>query len=64
VTSNPAGVNVAVGSSGSASFNIGTAITLTVSNGRSAVWSGGCTGQRNSCTLTLNANASVTANVQ
>jgi hypothetical protein len=28
------------------------------------VWSGACTGTRNSCTLTLNANASVTANVQ
>jgi hypothetical protein len=55
---------VAVGSSGSASFNTGTAIMLTVSNGRSAVWSGACTGTRSTCTLTLNANASVTANVQ
>jgi hypothetical protein len=67
VTSSPAGISVAVGSSGSASFTTGTAITLTVSNGRDAIWSGACSsggGKAKSCTFTLNATASVTANVQ
>jgi hypothetical protein len=67
VTSTPAGINVASGSSMSASFNTGTSITLTVSNGRSAVWSGACSsgGQSAStCKFTLNTNASVTANIK
>jgi len=42
VTSSPAGINVAVGSSGSAPFTTGTSITLSVSNGRDAIWSGAC----------------------
>jgi hypothetical protein len=67
ITSSPAGINVAVGSSGSASFATGTSITLTVSNGRDAIWSGACSSsgsKRRSCTFTLNGNASVSANVQ
>jgi hypothetical protein len=67
VTSSPAGINVAVGSTGSASFATGTAITLSVSNGRDAVWSGACSSGGNkakSCTLTLTGTATVTANVQ
>ena len=67
VTSAPAGINVAVGSSGSATFNAGASIQLTVTNGRDAIWSGACSSGGNktkTCTLTLNANASVTANVQ
>jgi hypothetical protein len=67
ITSNPAGINVAVGSTGSAPFTTGTAITLSVSNGRDAIWSGACSsgGSKNrTCTFTFNANASVTANVQ
>jgi hypothetical protein len=65
VTSSPAGINVAVGSSGSAPFPSGTTVTLTVSNGRSAVWGGACTGNGTAtCTLTLNGSASVTANVR
>jgi hypothetical protein len=67
ITSNPAGINVPVGSSGSASFATGAPITLTVSGGRSAVWSGACSSggnKRTSCTLTLSGAASVTANVQ
>jgi hypothetical protein len=67
VTSSPAGINVSVGSSGSAPFNAGASITLTVSNGRDAIWSGACSSGGNktkTCTFTLNANASVTANVQ
>jgi hypothetical protein len=67
VTSSPAGINVATGSSGSASFATGTAITLSVTNGRDAIWSGACSSGGNktrSCTFTLNGAASVGANVQ
>jgi hypothetical protein len=67
ITSTPAGINVAVGSTGSASFTTGTSITLRVSNGREAIWSGACSSggnKRKTCTFTLNANASVTANVR
>jgi hypothetical protein len=67
VTSNPAGLNVAVGSSGSASFATGTVITLSVSTGRDAIWSGACSSggsKAKTCRFTLNGNASVAANVQ
>jgi len=67
VTSSPTGIDVAVGSSGSASFSAGTSIRLSVTNGRSAIWSGACSSggrRRSSCTFTINGNASVTANVQ
>ena len=67
VTSNPAGINVSVGTTGSASFNAGTSITLSATNGRDTVWSGACSSGGNkvkTCTFTLNANATVTANVQ
>jgi hypothetical protein len=47
VTSAPAGINVATGASGSASFTLGTSITLSVTNGRSAVWSGACSSNGN-----------------
>ena len=66
VTSSPAGINVTVGTTGSATFNAGTSITLTVTNGRDAIWSGACSSGGNktkTCTFTLTANASVTANV-
>jgi len=67
ITSSPSGITVAVGSSGSASFVAGTAIKLSVSSGRSAIWSGACSSggnSRSSCTFTLTGNASVGANVQ
>jgi hypothetical protein len=67
VTSTPAGISVAVGSTGSATFATGTSITLTVSNGRDAIWSGACSSGGNklrACTFTLTGNSSVTANVQ
>ena len=64
VTSSPAGIHVAVGSSAQASFASGTSITLSVSGGRTATWSGACSGNKTSCTFTLNGNATVTANVQ
>lgn len=43
VSSSPAGISVNVGSTGSASFAVGTSITLTISDGRDAIWSGACT---------------------
>ena len=67
VSSSPAGISVAVGGTGSASFSSGTAITLSISNGRDAVWSGACSsgGQKTkTCSLTLTANSSVSVNVQ
>ncbi|HEY3161196.1 MAG TPA: hypothetical protein VGJ78_19660 [Vicinamibacterales bacterium] len=67
VTSSPAGISVAVGSTGSATFGSGTSITLSVSNGRDAIWSGACSSGGNktkTCTFTINADATVTANVQ
>ena len=67
VTSSPAGINVAVGSSGSASFTTGTSITLTVSNGRDAIFSGACSsgGSRSkTCTFTMSGTGSVSVNVQ
>ena len=67
VTSSPSGLSVAVGGSGSAPFASGSSITLTVSNGRDAVFSGACSSggsKRKSCTFTPTANASVTANIQ
>src|SRR5262245_12937163 len=67
ITSSPAGISVATGSTGSASFAVGSSVTLTVSNGRDAIWSGACSSngsKTKTCTLTLNGAASVTANVQ
>ncbi|MBA2561227.1 MAG: VCBS repeat-containing protein [Propionibacteriales bacterium] len=67
VTSSPAGINVSVGSTASASFPTTTAITLSVTNSRDAIWSGACSSGGNkarTCTFTLNTNATVTANVQ
>jgi len=67
VVSNPAGLSVATGSTGTAQFAPGTAVTLSITNGRDAIWSGACSSsgaRTKTCTLTLNANSSVTANVQ
>jgi hypothetical protein len=67
VVSNPAGLSVATGSTGSAQFAPGTAVTLSISSGRDAIWGGACSSggaKTRTCTLTLNANSSVTANVQ
>ena len=67
ITSSPAGINVTVGSTGSAAFNSGTSITLSVTNGRDAIWSGACSSGGNkskTCTFTITGNSSVTGNVQ
>jgi FG-GAP-like repeat len=66
-SSTPTGINVAVGSTGSASFAIGTAISLRATNERDVIWSGACSSGGNktkTCTFTLTGNAAVTANVQ
>src|SRR6185436_5358893 len=55
VTSSAAGINVSVGSSGSASVAVGASITLSVTNGRDAIWSGACSragSKRRTCTFT------------
>ena len=67
ITSSPAGINVRTGSSAVASFTSGTSITLSVSGGRDAIWSGACSSggnKRRSCTFTITGPASVGANVQ
>jgi hypothetical protein len=67
ITSSPAGIKAAVGSTSTAGFAAGTSITLSVSNGRDAIWSGACSSNGNkakTCTFTIKANSSVTANVQ
>jgi hypothetical protein len=67
VSSSPAGLKVNVGATGHADFAAGTLVTLTVSNGRSAIWSGSCSSggaRQKSCSLTLDTAKSVTANVQ
>src|SRR5207247_1290616 len=56
VVSTPARVNVPVGTTGSASFPVGTSITLSATNARSAIWSGVCSraGPRTlTCTVNL-----------
>src|SRR5207249_1713532 len=61
ISSTPIGLKVNVGTSGSASFTTGTSVTLTVSNGRDAIWSGGCSSggaKVKSCTVTINAATS------
>jgi phospholipase C len=61
VTSSPSGINC--GQTCSSSFAVGAAVQLTAtpSTGSTfAGWSGGCTGT-STCSLTLNANSSVTA---
>jgi hypothetical protein len=66
ITSSPAGIDVTVGGSGSASFATGAQITLSVTTGK-AIWSGACSSGGNkarSCTLTLTGTAALTANVQ
>ena len=67
VTSSPAGINAAVGTSGAATFAVGTTVTLRATNERDVIWSGACSSGGNkvkTCTFTLNGSAAVTANVQ
>ena len=65
VVSDPPGLNVPVGTSGGAQFT-GT-VTLSATDGRDAIWSGGCSSsgkKAKSCTFTPSGPSTVTANVQ
>lgn len=67
ITSSPAGINVPVGSTGTATFNAGATITLSATNNRDVVWSGACSSsgaRRKTCSFLLNANGAVTADVR
>ena len=67
VTSNPAGLNVSSGGSGSASFATGTQVSLTTDNGHGAIWSGLCSSggvPSISCAFTVNASGTITATEQ
>ena len=67
VVSNPTGLSVATGSTGSTQVAPGTVVTLSVASGRDAIWGGACSSggaKTRTCTLTVNANSAVTANVQ
>jgi hypothetical protein len=67
VLSSPSGISVLVGTTARVAFNVGTPITLSVTNGRDAIWSGACSSggeKRRTCTFTLNADVGVCANVQ
>ncbi len=67
VVSNVGGLSVATGSNGSVQVAPGTVVTLSVASGRDAIWNGACSSNNakaKTCTLTVNANSPVTANVQ
>src|SRR5262249_51886401 len=62
VVSSPAGLSC--GTTCSAAFVTGTAVTLTATAGTGSIfsgWAGDCSGQSNTCTLTMSATRSVTA---
>ncbi len=67
VTSSPSGISVSTGSSGSAGFASGTRVTLSVTNGRDAIWSGACSSggaKLKTSRQTVTGAATVQANVQ
>ncbi len=67
VLSSPAGISVPVGSNQSAQFPTGTSVTLSITDGRDAIFSGACSSGGNkqkTCTLTVNTNLVVNVNVQ
>jgi len=62
VTSTPAGINC--GASCSQAYPAGTSVVLTATAGKSALfyrWTGACSGGSTTCTVVLNASATVTA---
>lgn len=64
VASNPAGLNVQSGKSGSATFNVGSVVNLQTDNGHGAIWSGLCSSAgkaTQTCTFTVTASGSQTA---
>ncbi len=67
IISSPAGLNVPTGTTAVAQFQPNTVVTLSVTNGRDAIWSGACSSngaKAKTCTFTLTQDSSVAANVQ
>jgi uncharacterized delta-60 repeat protein len=67
VVSSPAGINAKVGTLSVTSFAANTVIKLSTSSNRDVIWSGSCSSgglKTKSCTFTIKADSSVTANVQ
>lgn len=67
IISSPAGLNVPTGTTAVTQFQPNTVVTLSVTNGRDAIWSGACSSngaKAKTCTLTLTQDSSVAANVQ
>ena len=62
IVSTPTGISVNVGSSGTSSFPIGTSITLRVTSGRDAIWSGACSSGGNKTKTCTSPRADVTVN--
>lgn len=63
VTSNPTGINC--GATCSAQFSHGSSVTLTATDDAGSVflgWAGACTGTSTTCTVTMSADTSVSAN--
>jgi hypothetical protein len=60
ITSNPTGIYAHANMPGSATFLLGTQITLRVDSSRTAIWSGACSSsgaKRSSCTFTFTGNS-------
>ena len=56
MTSSPAGLSVGTGTTGSANFASGASVTLSLTNGLDAIWSGSCSSggaKQKTCRLTL-----------
>jgi hypothetical protein len=67
VISSPSGISVPTGSTGQGTFNVGTALTLSVTSGRDAIWSGACSSggsKMKTCSFTLNTSGTVNVSVQ
>jgi hypothetical protein len=67
VISNIGGLKVPTGKTQVVQVPPGSVVTLSVTNGRDAIWAGACSSngaKTKTCTLTVNADSPVTANVQ
>jgi hypothetical protein len=67
VVSNVGGLSVATGTNGAVQVAPGSVVTLSIASGRDAIWNGDCTSNNakaKTCTLTVNGDSLVTANVQ
>jgi predicted secreted protein len=67
VVSNLGGLKVATGTNGAVQVAPGSVVTLSVASGKDAIWAGDCSSNNakaKSCTLTVNGDSLITANVQ